>query len=252
VISLGRRELEDRLFADFEPLVRNAGVELLDVEMLSENKRTVLRATIYRPEGITLDDCVRTQHILSDRLDETDPIPGSYSLEVSSPGIERVLKRPKEFAIYRGQPCQVSLYAPQDGKRVFEGRLVELAVEPDGSETVVIEVDSETAHPGGPMGAEAAGRKSPGEKPTGGKPAGGKPAGEKSASLKVGGGRSAGGKPTGEKSAGSRVGGRSAGGKAQASQEDGTAGRRLVSFDRRNVSKVKLLYRDEKYKKGRN
>jgi ribosome maturation factor RimP len=207
VISLGRREIEERLFADFEPLARSAGVELLDVEMLSENKMTVLRATIYRPEGITLDDCARAQRILSDRLDETDPIPGSYSLEVSSPGIERVLRRPKEFVIYRGEPCQVNLFAPKDGKRVFEGRLVELAVEPDGGETVVIEVDDE------------AGRR----------------------------GKSTGGKSE-FKGSNAHVNGR----KTEPVPGDRAGGRRLVSFDRKNVSKVKLLYRDERFKKGRN
>jgi len=203
VISLARRDIEDRLFADFEPLVRDGGVELLDVEMLSENRNTVLRATIYKPEGITLDDCVRAQHILSDRLDETDPIQGSYSLEVSSPGIERVLRRPKEFAIFKGKPCQVSLFSPQNGKRVFEGRLVELETRPDGSEAVVIEVDDEASRSG----------KATGRKQAGGKSAAAKPAGE---------------------------------------EPEVPRGKRLVSFDRKNVSKVKLLYREEDYRKGLN
>jgi len=211
VISLSRREIEDRLFADFEPLVRDAGVELLDVEMLSENRTTILRATIFRPEGITLDDCVKMQHILSDRLDETDPIQGSYSLEVSSPGIERVLRRPKEFDIFKGKPCRVSLFSPQDGKRVFEGRLVELAVGPEGSESVVIEMDDETDRSG---------------KPQGGKSAGGK--------------------------TGGMTGGKAPEAKAEQAQGDPAGGRRLVSFDRKNVSKVKLLYREEDYRKGLN
>gem|GEM_PF-884280 len=211
MISLSRREIEDRLFADFEPLVRDAGVELLDVEMLSENRTTILRATIFRPEGITLDDCVKMQHILSDRLDETDPIQGSYSLEVSSPGIERVLRRPKEFDIFKGKPCRVSLFSPQDGKRVFEGRLVELAVGPEGSESVVIEMDDETDRSG---------------KPQGGKSAGGK--------------------------TGGMTGGKAPEAKAEQAQGDPAGGRRLVSFDRKNVSKVKLLYREEDYRKGLN
>jgi ribosome maturation factor RimP len=216
-------------------LVRSAGVELLDVEMLSENRMTVLRATIYRPEGITLDDCARTQHILSDRLDEIDPIQGSYSLEVSSPGIERVLRRPKEFAIYRGEPCQVNLFAPQDGKRVFEGRLVELAVEPDGSETVVIEVDDRAGRPG----------KSAGRKLAGGKFAG--DAGGKSAD-----GKSAGGKPKRKPSGGGSTGNESIAAKNEPVEGDQTGGPKLVSFDRKNVSRVKLLYKEEEHKKGRN
>ncbi len=221
---MGRREIEESLFADFEPLVRSVGVELLDVELLSENKMTVLRATIYRPEGITLDDCARTQHILSDRLDEIDPIQGSYSLEVSSPGLERVLRRPKEFVIYKGEPCQVNLFSPQDGKRVFEGRLVELAIEPDGSERVVIEVDDRAGRPG-----KSAGRKSAGGKSTDGK----------SGSERAVSGKSR-GKPAGESAGTEPVEG------------DQIGGPKLVSFDRKNVSKVRLLYKDEDRKKGRN
>jgi len=242
------------LFADFEPLVRDAGVELLDVEMLSENRTTILRATIFRPEGITLDDCVKTQHILSDRLDETDPIQGSYSLEVSSPGIERVLRRPKEFDIFKGKPCRVSLFSPQDGKRVFEGRLVELAVGPDGSESVVIEMDDETDRSGKPQGGKSAGGKSAGGKSAGGKSAGGKTGG-KTGGMTGGmtGGKT--GDKTGDKTEGKTegmTGGKAPEAKAEQAQEDPAGGRRLVSFDRKNVSKVKLLYREEDLKKGLN
>lgn len=140
---MGRKELEDQIFADFEPLVRDAGAELLDVEILTEYGRTILRAYIYRPDGVTLDDCVAVQDVLSLRLDETDPIPGSYCLEVSSPGLERVLRREKEFAIFAGRECQVNLYSPYKGKRVYVGKLAGLIKDPvDGTrESVVLETD---------------------------------------------------------------------------------------------------------------
>ncbi|MGI6632563.1 MAG: ribosome maturation factor RimP [Bacillota bacterium] len=182
---MGRREIEEKLFSDFEPLVKAAGVELLDVEMLSENKMTVLRATIYSPDGITLDDCAAVQRILSDRLDETDPIPGSYSLEVSSPGLERTLRRPKEFVIYKGELCQVNLFAPEDGKRTYRGRLVGLETSPDGAESVVIETV------GGP---ESNGRK----------------------------------------------------------ERSGVTAKERRCFDRKNVSKVQLVFSEVDLKKGRN
>lgn len=199
MISLGRREIEDMLFADFEPLVREAGVELLDVEMLSENRSTVLRATIYKPEGITLDDCVKAQHILSDRLDVLDPIEGSYSLEVSSPGLERVLRRPKEFEVFKGKPCQVSLFSPQDGKKVFEGTLVGLGTGPNGEETVVLEVDVDQ-------------------------------------------GRS-------RKSRRGKDGAKESGDKLEGVGADAESAR-LFAFDRKNVSKVRLVYRDEDFRRG--
>jgi len=141
---VGRRDLEDQLFLDFEPMVRSLGLELLDVELTSENKRPVLRATIFRPEGITLDDCAAAQHLLSDRLDETDPIPGSYTLEVSSPGLERVLRRDKEFEVFKGMECQANLFAPVDGKRSFQGELAGLD-RSGGKEFVLLRV------PGGLM-----------------------------------------------------------------------------------------------------
>jgi len=138
-----RREIENKLFEVFEPAVRDAGLELLDVEIIHQGKRTVLRVTIYRPEGVTLDDCVTIEKILSPQLDELDPIPGSYNLEVSSPGLERTLRRDKEFAIFKGRLCQVNLFAPVDGRRVYRGVLMGLKPEDDatGNEAVFLETD---------------------------------------------------------------------------------------------------------------
>jgi ribosome maturation factor RimP len=136
---MGRRDLEDKLFVDFEPLIRDMGLALLDVELTSENKASVLRATIHKPEGVTLDDCASVQNALSDLLDATDPVAGSYTLEVSSPGLERTLRRDKEFATFKGKPCQANLFAPVDGKRVFLGDLVGLEKDLAGKELVALE-----------------------------------------------------------------------------------------------------------------
>lgn len=135
--GMGRREVEDRLFSEFEPLVRSLGAELLDVEILTENRGTVLRAVIHRPQGVTLDDCADVQRTLSSRLDETDPILGTYTLEVSSPGLERSLRRDKEFEVFKGMECQANVFAPVTGKRTFRGEL--MGLEKDGAgETVVL------------------------------------------------------------------------------------------------------------------
>lgn len=124
---MSRKQLLEGLFQAFEPEVRAAGLELLDVELTSdENRKTILRVTIYSPNGVTLDDCVNVEAIISPMLDEMDPIAGSYNLEISSPGLERVLKRDKEYQIFGGRLCRVNLYGPIDGKRVFEGVLVGL------------------------------------------------------------------------------------------------------------------------------
>lgn len=124
---MSRKQLLEGLFEAFEPEVRAAGLELLDVELTSDEfKKTILRVTIYSPNGVTLDDCVNVETIISPMLDEMDPIAGSYNLEISSPGLERVLKRDKEYEIFGGRLCRVNLYGPIDGKRMFEGLLVGL------------------------------------------------------------------------------------------------------------------------------
>ena len=137
VISVSHKNALNKLFEVLEPFLKDMGYELLDVELTSEAGRPILRVTIYKPEGITLDDCVAVDKAIDPVLEELDPIPSSYNLEVSSPGLERTLKRDKEYEVFRGRACRVNLYAPVDGKRTFEGTLVGLGQTAD-EETVVI------------------------------------------------------------------------------------------------------------------
>lgn len=139
VVTVSRKKMVDELFLDFEPLVSSLGLELLDVELLSENKQTILRATVYKDAGVNFDDCVAVQNLLSDRLDETDPIADAFNLEVSSPGLERTLRRDKEFSLYKGCLCQVNLFAPEDGGRAFKGRLLGLT---DGGKEIAVETEN--------------------------------------------------------------------------------------------------------------
>lgn len=133
VSKVRTRAIEDKLFLELEPLVDNAGVRLLDVEFTSQGKIPVIRIYIYRSDGVSLDDCVRVQNICGDYLDREDPVPGSYTLEVSSPGLERALRRDYEFELFRGRFCQVNLFRPVDGKRMFRGYLDGLAQLPGAS-----------------------------------------------------------------------------------------------------------------------
>jgi len=146
VIDVSRRDIEDKVFKDVEPLVEGLGVELLDVELTNENRNSVLRATIYKADGVTLDDCASVQNVLSDRLDETDPVSGSYTLEVSSPGLERSLRREKEFRIFKGTPAQANLFAPVLGKRTFLGDLAGLGKDASGNETVILQTPEGEVH----------------------------------------------------------------------------------------------------------
>lgn len=98
--------------------------ELVDVEYVKEGRDWYLRIFIDKAGGIDLDDCQTISEQLSARLDALDIISGAYILEVSSPGIDRILKKDKDFVREAGKVVDVTLYAPLDGKKFFVGELV--------------------------------------------------------------------------------------------------------------------------------
>ncbi|KIL39210.1 ribosome maturation factor RimP [Gordoniibacillus kamchatkensis] len=97
--------------------------ELVDIEYVKEGSNWFLRVYVDKEGGIDIDDCGRISEYLSARLDEEDPIPQAYFLEVSSPGAERPLKKPQDFAKAVGQNVFVTTYEPVDGTKEFEGLL---------------------------------------------------------------------------------------------------------------------------------
>ncbi len=105
------------------PLAEAEGCEIWDVEYVKEAGSWFLRVYLDRPEGVTIDHCEAVSRALSDKLDEVDPIEGSYVLEVSSPGADRVLKKPEHFARFAGEMVEVRLYRPQNGAKTVVGRL---------------------------------------------------------------------------------------------------------------------------------
>ena len=100
-------------------------MQLWDVLYIKEGSDWFLRVIIDRDPAVDIDDCEKVSRALSKVLDEKDPIPDSYYLEVSSPGIERVLHREAHFAAYIGKPVRVLLIRPQDGKKELEGQLLQ-------------------------------------------------------------------------------------------------------------------------------
>lgn len=106
------------------PILSNHGFELVDIEYKKEGSHWYLRVFIDKSGGITLDDCQVVSEALSGLLDETDPIPHSYFLEVSSPGLDRVLKKDQDFERYAGQKVDISLYKPIQGKKKHSGELI--------------------------------------------------------------------------------------------------------------------------------
>lgn len=128
--------LRDSLAAMLRPLVEGLGYELWELEYTPGRGSGLLRVYIDSSAGITLDDCERVSRAVSDLLDAADPLPGQYTLEVSSPGIERPLRTAQQFAGYVGEQVFVELAKPLEGRRRFTGRLAAA-----GAESIEVETD---------------------------------------------------------------------------------------------------------------
>ena len=120
---MGRQKTEDIVKAFSEPITGSLDLELVDVEYVKEGATWFLRVYIDKPEGVTHDDCQAVSERLGEVLDENDPVPHSFVLEVSSPGIERPLKKAEDFIRFRGSKVRVSTFAPVDGTKEFVGLL---------------------------------------------------------------------------------------------------------------------------------
>jgi ribosome maturation factor RimP len=128
--------LRDTLAALVQPLVEGLGYELWELEYSPGRGNGLLRLYIDAEAGITLEDCERVSRAVSERLDAEDPIPGQYTLEVSSPGLERPLRTPGQFARYVGETVQVELAQASEGRRRFKGTLTAA-----DAATIEVEVD---------------------------------------------------------------------------------------------------------------
>ena len=120
-----------------EPGIRSLGYELVGVEFQTGGKGGgLLRVYIDSENGISSEDCQKVSYQVSGLLDVEDPIPGHYTLEVSSPGLDRLLFRAEDFDRFAGQLVKLRLTYPVEGQRKFKGRLVGMR-----GENVVIEGD---------------------------------------------------------------------------------------------------------------
>ena len=106
------------------PVVEQAGLELWDVEYVTEAGQKYLRLYLDSPDGVTLDDCEAVSRAMDPILDEKDPVPDSYFFEVSSAGCERALKRPSDFERFLGSNVEVKLYSAADGAKQWVGKLI--------------------------------------------------------------------------------------------------------------------------------
>jgi len=120
---LGKKEIQQTVEKIVEPVLVENDYELVDIEFIKEGKNWFLRVYIDKSDGITLDDCQFVNRELSETLDQEDPIPQSYYLEVSSPGLERPLKKESDFERFKGSKIKVKTYILINKQKKFTGIL---------------------------------------------------------------------------------------------------------------------------------
>ena len=139
--SLDVIKMRDALMRLLEPPIEALGFELVDIEFAREGRGGVLRIFIdaragESEAGVTVDDCARVSHAVSEVLGAQDPIKGNYTLEISSPGFDRILRTRAHFERFVGQRIIAELKLPLDGRRRFIG-----ALKSASGGTIVVEVD---------------------------------------------------------------------------------------------------------------
>ena len=116
-------KIEEKVQNLLEPIINRLGYDLYDVIYTKEGKDYYLRIFIDKEDGIGIEDCEKVNNEINDILDEKDLIPESYFLEVSSPGVERLLRKEKHFLKNLGKEINIKLYRPINNKREFRGLL---------------------------------------------------------------------------------------------------------------------------------
>jgi ribosome maturation factor RimP len=131
--------LREKLIALIEPVLAQLGYELVELEYAAGRTSAVVRIFIDQPAGISVDDCERVSRDVAALLDVDDPIPTAYTLEVSSPGFDRVLRTPGHFERFVGERIFVELQAPRAGRKRYTGILKTVS-----AAGIELEVDKQT------------------------------------------------------------------------------------------------------------
>lgn len=113
-----REHIEELVAAEVEKIIAGTALELIDVEYVRE-RNWYLRVFIDKQGGVDLEDCQAVSEKLSKILDEKDPISDNYLLEVSSPGLDRVLKKEKDFVRYQGRDVDIHFFKPHNGTKLL-------------------------------------------------------------------------------------------------------------------------------------
>ena len=140
------RRDQTHLWELFEPVVSGMGYDLIEIEHFPNPKHGVLRLYIDKEGGVNVDDCSSVSRQISALIDVEEPVRGQFNLEVSSPGLDRPLRRLQDCQRFIGSIVKLKTVMPLEGKRNFKGRLLAAS-----EETLVIETDTEEISL--PMGA---------------------------------------------------------------------------------------------------
>lgn len=145
-MKMKRDELQRHLEQLAESVAAVAGVEIFEVELKGSGAARLLRVTIDKPEGVTLDDCAAVSREMEAILDAEDTIQTPYELQVSSPGIERELRKSRDWERFQGKKARVVLKQPvlnqsmEGDLKTFDGTIAHVASDETGSHTVTIEL----------------------------------------------------------------------------------------------------------------
>jgi len=136
------RKDQTHLWELFEPVVAGMGFDLIEIEHFPNPKHGVLRLYIDTPsgseKGVVIEDCSAVSRQISALIDVEDPVNGKFNLEVSSPGLDRPLRRLQDFERFMGSVVKIKTAMPLEGQRNFKGRMLEVS-----EDRLVIETDEE-------------------------------------------------------------------------------------------------------------
>lgn len=124
---MSNNDVTDKIDGLIRETIENMGYEIVDIEFAKKYGQMNLTVYIDIPRGVSLDDCEAVHNAVNPILDEADPIEGAYVLNISSPGLDRPFKKQRDYERNYGKEVEVKLYAPLQGKKVYEGMLKEKA-----------------------------------------------------------------------------------------------------------------------------
>lgn len=118
---MGKGSVVESVEGLIDPILKEIRLELVDVEYKKEGQNWVLRIYIDKEGGVTIDDCSKASRQIEDLIDVEEVVPTSYTLEVSSPGLDRPLRKEKDFLRFQGKRAHVTTYAPIQQQKNFKG-----------------------------------------------------------------------------------------------------------------------------------